>query len=59
LDKPAGRIETARTAGEKRKDIGSGVASAQMRIALKTALETIEGVQTVDVNKTSGTIEIG
>ena len=37
----------------------SGVSNAQMKTSLKNALEKIEGVRAVDIDKTLGLVEIG
>lgn len=36
----------------------SGVTNANMKTSLKNALEKIEGVRSVDIDKTLGTVEI-
>lgn len=37
----------------------SGIANTQMKTSLKNALDKLEGVQTVDIDKMLGTVEVG
>ncbi len=37
----------------------SGIANNQIKTSLKNALDKIDGVQTVDIDKTLGRVEVG
>jgi len=37
----------------------SGISNAQMKTSIKNALDKLDGVQTVDIDKTLGQIKIG